>query len=115
MIKIEADLIITAEDFCPINNILDKLSLEINNVLVICTEAFFQRWIYSIQEDAGSVELERINELLENDKSFIDTILIYKRKCFDINFIIMKQEEKIINNPIHGEEKYHTGFKVINI
>lgn len=118
--KIETDLIFTCQDYSSTNLILNELKLETNSVLIICTEIFFQRFIqhiYDIVDAFGNTTEKDFFDKLEKDleRKYITFGLVYNGKKFNFTFIIMTEEEKIINNPTHGPETYRVGFKEIKI
>ncbi len=111
--KIEADLILTCEENSSITDILSKLTLDTNDILIICPLLFLQRWFQNLSHD---IDIEWFDKAERNIESgFVSLVMMYKNKMFNFSFIIIKQEETIINNPVKGEEVYRVGIKEIKI
>ena len=120
MIKIhnnQIDLILQIEDSVAINKVFNKLTLEIDNVLIICTELFFTRLIQHLYEDNKLDEhiLHIIEESLKSSKNYIDLSFTYKGKIFNFYFIILSTESKTISNPFKGDQEFKIGFREIKI
>ncbi len=118
MIKInehKIDIVLQVEEFTSIQKIFDQLTLEVDNVLIICPELFLQRFIQSEFENIDSYVLDNIEKKLKESNGFISLDFSYKKKLFDFHFIILSSEKKIINHPFKGNETYNIAFKQIKI
>lgn len=111
----EIDLIIEVEENTNIKKVLDSLTLDINEVLVICPLLFLQRFIHSIHHSLDSYKIELISNALDNNSTYIDLYFIFKNKRFNFHFIVNYSEIKYINNPTKGTEEYKVAFNIVNI
>jgi hypothetical protein len=107
------DLIIQVEEHTAIKKIFDRLTLDINDVLIICPELFFQRFIQSNHEEIPVSTIDSIEHMTSLD--YIRFNMRYKGKEFNFHFIFYSTETKVVNNPFKGEQEFKVGFKVIKI
>jgi hypothetical protein len=118
MIKINndnIDIILQAEDYANINDIINLLSLDVYEILIISTETLLQRFIQFMHENITDEALSSLEEQLNYNKDYIDIILQYKGKEFRFHFIILSTENRVVNNPFKGDEIYKVALKKINI
>ncbi len=116
MIKVNnylIDITIQAEEHTSVKKVLDSLSLDINNVLIVCPLLFLQRFIQEMYHESNENWAYSIEKRLEDNNSFTDFIMYYKSKPFHFYFIILSSETKSVNNPFKGNEFYKIGFKTI--
>lgn len=111
------DLIVQIEDDVNPNKLLNRLTLEIDNILIICTDTFFSRFLQLLYEEDSLHDsiLHSIEESLKVGKSTIKLGIAYKGKIFNFIFIILISEVKSINHPIKGLESFKVGFNQIEI
>lgn len=118
MIKINdqsIDLVVQTEEHTPLHKILDKLSLDIDNILVICPELFFQLFIHLIHDDIDEETICSAEEKITSKDSLIHLMYNYKGKSFRFYFIVTTSETKSIRHPFYGEQEFKTGFKTIKV
>lgn len=118
MIKINnsnVDLIVQCEEHTPIKNLFDKLTLDIDEILIICPKLFIERFIHATYDDLDEFTIFALGKELEKNGSYISLHLFYKNKRFNFNFIILDSEVKTINNPFKGEQSFNVGFKEIKV
>ena len=113
--KTDIDLVLTLEEHSSIDKVLDLLSLDIKEILIICPKLFLQRFIGSTYDGISDNHLHAIEEGMDNESGVSSVKLNYKGKLFTFNFIISQSETKHISHPIKGDEIYKVGFKVIDI
>ena len=118
MIKVKdhlIDLTIQAEEHTSIKKVLDSLTLDIDNILIVCPELFLQRFIQEMYNESLENWIYSIEQRLEENNSYTDFIMQYKGKFFHFYFIILSSECKTIVNPFKGSQELRIGFKLINI
>lgn len=113
--KENLDLILQVEDYTNIKKVFESITLDIDNILIICTELFIQRFIQTIHEDMDEHIIDSIAKELEDNNGYVEIFYCYKRKQFNFHFIVLTTESKTINNPFHGDQEINIGFKQIKI
>lgn len=111
------DLTIQVEDDVNPTKLLNRLTLDIDTLLVICTDTFFSRFLQILYEDNNLDDsiLDLIEESLKSNKNTIELSFNYKGKLFLGYFIILISEIKSINHPIKGLESFKIGFKELEL
>lgn len=117
MIKINnqnIDLIIQVEEYTNIQKIFDELTLNTDEILIICPELFVQRFVQFVYGDLDESNVFMIEKQLK-ENHFVSFVLYHKRKNFTFHFILLKSEQQMISHPIKGETLYNVGFNKIKI
>lgn len=115
MEKMKHDLTIHAEEYAEISKVFKLLNLDIDTVLIICPELFFQRFIQCVHEEYSEYVTLDLERQLESNNSNVVIDIPFKNKTFKFSFIILHTEIKNIYHPINGSQEYKVGFNVINI
>lgn len=119
MIKIDnqnIDLVLQVEEYTGISKVLNLLTLDINEVLIICPQLFLERFTQELYEIALDEKcLSWVETKLIKKENYIDALIHYKRKQFNIHFLITRSEVTVINNPFNGEQIYKIGINKIDI
>lgn len=118
MLKINnqnVDLILQLEEHSSIQKIFNLLSLDIDNILIICPKLFLERFIHFNYETFTNDSLSFIEYSLISNKDFISIPVTYKRIIYNFHFILTNSETKIISNPFKGEQVFNVGFKEVKI
>lgn len=118
MIKINKDnidLILQVEEDTSVQKLIDRLTLDIGDVLVICPELFFQRFIQFVSDSLDEIDFDEIEKSLSKNNGYVYLELSYKRKIFFFHFIVTSSEIKVIDNPFKGEQVFKIGIKEITI
>lgn len=111
--KEKIDLVLYCEEYTNIQKIIDCLTLDIHEIMVICPQLFLERFIQANHEDFGLVEISKIEESIINN--YINTSFIYKRKVFTLHFILIHRNQEVINHPFDGDKIINTGINKIFI
>ena len=121
MIKINnniQDLVLQVEEYTSVQKVFNMLTLHMNEVLVVCPELFFQRFVQYFDSiavfDTGD-SIKHIEDSLSLNKGYINLEVVYESKPFKFNFIITHTELKTINHPINGNEEYKVALNIIDI
>ena len=109
------DLVFQVEEYASVNDIIKELSLDIDEILIICPKLFIQRFVHAMHDNAPECELEDIESDLNNNVTSTCFRFKYKGKLFLIHFIITSTETKVINTPLGDKQEYKVGFNKINI
>lgn len=109
------DLILQLEEHSNLQKIFDLLSLDIDNILIICPKLFLERFIHFNYEGFTNNTLSFIEYNLRLNENFISIPITYKRIIYNFHFILTNSETKVINNPFKGEQVFNVGFKEIKI
>jgi hypothetical protein len=109
------DLILQTEEHTNIQKILNKLSLDIDNILIICPNLFLERFIQYNEDYFTPNMIEEIGSNIEKNNGFVSIELSHKKKYFTFHFILIATEKKLINNPFKGEQIFNVGLKEITI
>src|ERR1035437_2419890 len=118
MVKIankQIDLVLQLEEYSSRDNIFKLLSLDVQEILIICPELTLQRFIQYAHDNISQDNLELLESDLMGNKQFTFINITYKGKGFIFHFIILRTKTKIISHPIHGQEEYRVAFNIINI
>ena len=118
MIKVNnnnIDIILQVEEHTSIQKIFDVLTLDINEILIICPELFIQRFIQNTCDEIDEFVVHNINKNLEENNGYTEMTYFYKNKGFHFNFIVLSSEEHVINTPFKSNQKFNIGFKEIKI
>jgi hypothetical protein len=118
MLKIKnnnIDLILQAEEHTNIQKILSRLTLENEQILIICPNLFLERFIQFNEDYFTPNMIEEIGDKIEKSNGFVSIELRYKNKYFTFHFILLSSEKKVISNPFKGEQLYNVAFKEIQI
>ncbi len=110
----EVDLILQLEEFSKIDDVFSLLSLDIDCILIICPELYFQRFVQYVHNEHSEYVTFGLERQIENNNSFIKLDIPYKSKTFVFYFIITSTQTTSIPHPIDGIKEYNTGFKIIN-
>jgi len=116
MIKVnnqDMDVVLHVEEHTTIKQVFDKLTLEVDGILIICPRLFIERFIHAVYDDLDEFTVFALGKQLESNESFIKLHLFYKNKGFTFNFILLDSQTKVINNPFKGEQSFNIGFKEI--
>ena len=109
------DLVFQVEEYASVNDIIKELSLEIDNILVICPELFIQRFVHAMHDNIAVYNLDSLESDLNSSMKYTGVNILYKGKHFAIDFIILSTETKVINTPLGDKQDYKVGFNKINI
>ena len=118
MIKINKDnidLVLQVEEDTPPQNLINKLSLDTGDVLVVCPELFFQRFIQYVHDSLDEFDFDEIEKQLSKTDGYVYLELSYKRKIFFFHFLITSTETKVVSNPFKGEQVFKIGIKEITV
>lgn len=105
------DIIFTAEDYTHIDKLLSSITLDHNNITIVCTPIFFQRWIHYFQSEFNETELFNIDNQVYKNK--IKIPMHYKNKFFIFNFIIFVHTSSEISHPLDGIQIISTGMNTV--
>jgi len=109
------DYIVQVEEDSSINRLFRSLTLEMNDIMIICPELFFQRFIQATHEDISHKVLDSVIEASAENRNYISLNLKHKRKEFNFHFIILYSDKIKINNPFKGDQILSIGMKEIKI
>lgn len=108
------DLILQVEEYTSLNIITDNLSLDINNILLICPNQFLQRFIGGYYEGIKDELLEKIElDLIGQRSGYLRIEIMFKGKLFNFHIILLKSEVKVISHPFKGDIEYNVGHRII--
>ncbi len=120
MLKIkdnQINLILQVEEQTNINEIMSRLSLFTDHILIICPKVFLERlvqYFYDIS-DFTTGALEAMADDIEKEQDYTQLGMIIKGKKMIFHFIITDSKSKVIDNPFRGMETYKVGIKEIKI
>ena len=118
MIKIgkdTIDLVLQTEEDTSVQTLINRLTIDTGDVLVICPELFFQRFIQFVSDSLDEYVFDEVERQLVKSNGYVYLELNYKRKLFFFHFIVTSSETKTVYNPIKGEQIFNIGFKEIII
>lgn len=114
MIKInnkKIDILFQVEQDVSFKKIVNNLTLETDNILVVCNSQFFHNIVSDLYDYIDDSDIYQIENLLHERATNLVVKINYKNKYFDFIFLITPSESKIIDVPLKGEVKFDIGFK----
>jgi hypothetical protein len=109
------DLVFQVEEYSSITDIIKELTLDIDDILIICPELFIQRFIHSMHDNISEAELEGLEDDLNNNVRSTGFDMLYKGKYFIIHFIITTTDLKFVETPFGDKKEYKVAFNKITI
>lgn len=105
------DLMFQVEQDVSFKKIVNNLTLETDNILVICNSQFFHNIVSDLYDYIDDSAIYQIENLFRDGSTNLTIKVNYKNKDFDFVFLITPSESKIIDVPLKGEVKFEVGFK----
>lgn len=108
----KVDLMFQVEQDVSLTKILNGLTINDNVVMIICPSVFFSNVIgdlYDYLLDDSSIHGDVMS------KEFVELKINYKKKEFELIFLITPSESKVLNLPMSGDKLFNIGFKKVQL
>lgn len=110
------DSMFQVENNITLNKILNNLTLEDNNILIVCSSLFFSNIMVDLYDYLSVDILGDISNTIESGNTIINDVNItYKQKKFNLIFLITPSETKVLDVPFKGNKIFNIGFKKTNL
>lgn len=108
----QIDSMFQVEKDVSFNKILNSLTLDDNNILIICSSIFFSSIISDLYNYVSSETLDKIEINIQSQNTIMEDVIIeYKQKEFNLIFLITPSQVKVLDVPFKGTQVYNIGFK----